>query len=175
MLNALKKSAETRRNAQRLYARIVERARAPYFFDTLQVADTINGRFDMLALHAWLVLEALQKQGQTTLAQQLTNMLFAGFEDSLREQGAGDIGMSRRMSKMGAAYYGRLQAYGEAKTEAALTGAIMRNVYRGDVRYADASHALAKYAALARAKLATANIAANEFDFDPLPEFDHGR
>ncbi len=39
------------------------RARAPIFHTTFAVADTIDGRFDLLTLHAFAVMEALKSSG----------------------------------------------------------------------------------------------------------------
>ena len=41
------------------YASIVEHARAPDFFLRLDVPDTLDGRFEMIALHMFLVLNRL--------------------------------------------------------------------------------------------------------------------
>ena len=63
MLNALRRSAERKKTAESLAAAIAERARAPEFFRDLAVPDTFDGRFDMVALHGWLVLERLEAEG----------------------------------------------------------------------------------------------------------------
>ena len=47
----------------------------------------------------------------TTVAQALSDAIFVGFDEALRELGAGDMGMGRRMKEMADAFYGRLQAY----------------------------------------------------------------
>lgn len=167
MLNALRNSARQRRIAEELHARLVARARAPYFFTALSVADTVDGRFDMMALHAWLTLDALNRQGQADLAQRLTDTLFVGFEEALREQGAGDISLGHRMKKIADAFYGRLSAYAAAEDEARLTEAIARNVYRGQEEHREAAAQLARYAARARARLQTGELGEGSLDFGP--------
>ena len=169
MLNALRRSAETRRLAGQLYTQIVARSRRPEFFTALQVPDTMDGRFDLLALHAWLALEALRNGNMGDLSQRLTDALFAGFDEALREQGAGDIGMPRRMKKFADAFYGRLEAYTAAETEAALRDAILRNVYRGEEQHAEAASDLAHYCWRARSHVAAEKLAAGELDFGSLP------
>ncbi|MBI3675264.1 MAG: ubiquinol-cytochrome C chaperone [Proteobacteria bacterium] len=168
MLNALRGSgrrAEAKRTAARLYEELSAAARQPVFFAALGVADTVDGRFDMVALHGWLVLERLTNQGQRDLAQALTDRLFIAFDEALRELGAGDMGMSRRMTKMGDAFYGRLQAYSAAKNEAALAEAIGRNVFRGAQDRGEQSRVLARYVASAREKLAKADPERDALDF----------
>ena len=78
----------------------------------------MDGRFDLVALHAWLVLERLKAAGMDAAAQALTDILFVGFDEALREQGTGDMGMGRRMKAFANAFFGRLAAYGGATDEA---------------------------------------------------------
>lgn len=169
MLNALRRSAASRRAAESLSAAIVAQARRPEFFRDLGVSDTFDGRFDMVALHGWLVLERLEAEGARAVSQALVNSLFFGFEDALREQGAGDIGLGRRMKKMADAFYGRLRAYGEAAGRRELTETILRNVYRGETGHAEAAGRLAEYALAARDCLAHAGVAGGTADFGSLP------
>ncbi|HUO91353.1 MAG TPA: ubiquinol-cytochrome C chaperone family protein [Rhizomicrobium sp.] len=169
MLNALRRRAETRRGSERLLAELVARARRPVFYEKLAVPDTIDGRFDLLVLHAWLVLEQLRQQGSARLSQSLVDALFIHFDEALREQGAGDIGMGRRMTKFADAFYGRLKAYGQAADAAALAEAIRRNVFRGDAVKVEPARALAIYAAAARERLSGQDLAAEAPDFGPEP------
>jgi cytochrome b pre-mRNA-processing protein 3 len=168
MLNAWRKRTELRQLADRLCAALSLRAREPVFYRALGIADTIDGRFDLLALHAWLVLERLETTGRRDLAQAVTDRLFTGFDEGLRDLGAGDMGMGRRMKKLASAFYGRLRAYGEAGDETELASAIARNVYRGSGPE-EGARLLAMYAKLARIHLSTADVAAGAVDFGPLP------
>jgi len=168
MLNAWRKSAERKRLSERLCAGLVARARAAVFFRDYGVPDTIDGRFDLLALHAWLVLERLNTTGQRDLAQALTDALFVRFDEGLRDLGAGDMGMGRRMKKIAAAFYGRMQAYNQAADDAALAAAVERNLYRGAGR-GEGARTLALYAKLSRIHLCRADLAAGQIDFGPLP------
>jgi cytochrome b pre-mRNA-processing protein 3 len=146
-----------------LHTLLVARARDPVFFREFAVPDTLDGRFDLLTLHAWLALEHLRGDA----AQGLTDALFIGFDEAMREQGAGDMGLGRKMRQFAEAYYGRLRAYGAAADEAELGAAIARNLYRGarpeDIR----SRALADYAVAAREHLKYS--AEDDLNFGPLP------
>lgn len=169
MLNALRRSAACRRTAESLSGAIVTQARRPEFFHNLSVPDTFDGRFDMVALHGWLVLERLEAEGARAISQALVNALFFGFEEALREQGAGDIGMGRRMKKMADAFYGRLKAYGEAADRRGFAEAILRNIYRGGAGHEEAAGRLADYVLAARDRLVDAGIAGGNADFGSLP------
>lgn len=163
MLNLLRKSAVRKQEVRRLHDELVSRARAPVFFRDFAIADTIDGRFDLLVLHAWLVLAALKS---SPLAQELTDMLFVGFDEAMREQGAGDMGISRKMKAFADAFYGRLAAYDGAPDEAALAAALAKNLWRGappDGR----AQVLAAYAFAARCALEKS--LPDALDFGPLP------
>ena len=69
------------------------------------------------------------------LSQQLFDSMFADMDLSLREMGAGDIGVSKRVRVMSEAFFGRLQAYVTAidnNDRAALGAALRRNLFRDD-------------------------------------------
>ncbi len=168
MLNALRQTAALRALSGRLEAQISARSRAPVFYSAFGVADSIDGRFDMLALHAALVLERLEGADARDLAQALIDAIFVSFDEGLRQLGAGDVGMSRRMKKMAEAFFGRMQAYRDARDQDALEAAITRNIYRGTET--DAARALAGYAMSAREHLAKCDPADGVPDFGPLPE-----
>ena len=163
MLNLFTRGKKCRHAAERLYAALVTRAREPVFFERLGVPDTLDGRFDLVALHAWLVLAHIRDDAR--LAQALVNRIFVGFDEALREMGAGDIGMGRRMKKMADAFYGRLTAYSEAGDEASMTAALLRNLYRGTATPAAAT--MAHYVMGARSVLTVAGEGG--LNFGPLP------
>jgi cytochrome b pre-mRNA-processing protein 3 len=86
------------------------------------------------------------------MAQSLTDTIFLGFDEAMREQGAGDMGIGHKLKAMAKAFYGRMSAYDAAKDEAALAQALAKNLWRGapvDAR----ARALAAYALRARAHL----------------------
>ncbi len=168
MLNLLRKSAKHKRLAAALQEQLVARARQPVFFAGLGVPDSMDGRFDLVALHAWLVLERLKAAGLAPEAQALTDGLFLGFDEALREQGTGDMGMGRRMKAMANAFFGRLKAYSEAADEAALAEALARNVWRGAAG-GERVLRLARYVQSARTALAGCDVGAGTLDFGALP------
>jgi cytochrome b pre-mRNA-processing protein 3 len=165
MLKMIRKRAGRRQLSDNLVAQLTAQARLPVFYAELGVADSVDGRFDLLVLHAWLVLDRLADQGERDLSQLLVDGLFAQFDEALRQQGAGDMGMGRRMTRMADAFYGRLKAYREAPDTEGLAAALLRNVYRGEGARVEDAKALAIYALGARARLATADLTAVEPDF----------
>jgi cytochrome b pre-mRNA-processing protein 3 len=164
MLNLLRKSAARKELGRALERRLSARARAPVFFERLGVPDTMDGRFDIVALHAWAALAELKRMGRDDAAQALTDALFTGFDEALREQGVSDMGMGRRMKAIANAFYGRLSAYDTARTATELAEALARNVWRGEAVSANA-RILAAYVESARAALA----ASEAMDYGKLP------
>ncbi|HEY4125526.1 MAG TPA: ubiquinol-cytochrome C chaperone family protein [Rhizomicrobium sp.] len=157
--------------ANRLHEAIIGRARAPEFFERFGVPDTLDGRFDLVALHAWLTLARLREEPALhEISQRLTNALFAAFDEGLRELGISDQGMGRRMKKIADAFYGRCKAYDEAGDEAAMAQALSRNLYRGNTARTQDAEQLSRYVFEAKAALARSNVAQGEIDFGSLPQ-----
>ncbi len=116
-----------------LYRAVVEQGRQPGFYGTLAVPDSVDGRFDLIALHLFLVVRRLKSEGEPAeaLAQDLTEIFFADMDLNLRELGASDIGVGRRVKRMIEGYYGRALAY-EAALEGrgeSLEAVLRRNLY----------------------------------------------
>ena len=119
--------------ARQLYEAIVAQARQPVFFAEWEVPDTIDGRFEMVTLHAHLLLRRLKDGGPGTasLAQALFDVMFADMDASLREMGAGDLGVGRRVKQMATGFYGRVAAYDAGLSDGAevLAAALRRNLF----------------------------------------------
>ena len=170
MLSALKRNNKVRELASRLHTAIIGRARAPEFFERFGVPDTIDGRFDLVALHAWLALSRLREPALQEVSQRLTDMMFSAFDEGLRELGVSDIGMGRRMKKIANAFYGRFKAYDEAgDDETSMADALLRNLYRGEAKYAQSAKVLANYVFSAKEALARSDAAQGELDFGSVP------
>jgi cytochrome b pre-mRNA-processing protein 3 len=169
MLKTLLGLGGSKRLATDLCTSVGSRAREPVFFACLAVPDTIDGRFDLVVLHAWLVLERLREFRMTDVSQAFVNTLFTSFDESLRELGVGDIGIGHRVKKMADAFYGRLSAYRAAAEQGALEDAIRRNVYRVDAGHDADSAVLANYVRAAQSRLAQSDLTERAVDFGPLP------
>ena len=114
-----------------IYGMIVAQARLPAFYERYGVPDTVNGRFDMVLLHLWLVLRRLRTSTEgASLAQALFDHFCSDMDDNLREMGVGDLSVPKRMVKFAEAFYGRTAAYDAAlKADGSeLAQALARNV-----------------------------------------------
>lgn len=151
----------------RLHGEIIEAARDPALYTDYAIADTLEGRFEAVTLHATLVLRQLNGMAPPApeLAQDLANALFSHFDAALREMGVGDSAVPKRMKGMAEAFIGRGVAYDQALREGggALEAALTRNVYADR---ADGAR-LARFVLAARAALAEASFDA--FARGPVP------
>lgn len=119
-----------------LYGAAVAAARDPFFYRSLGVPDTLDGRFDMVALHAFLLIQRLKRDPAPgpALAQAVFDAMFSDMDINLREMGVGDLSVGRKMRVMWEAFHGRAAVYASAMTEddpTSLEEALERNVWRG--------------------------------------------
>lgn len=119
-----------------LYSVAVSAARAPVFYTTLGVPDTLDGRFDMVALHASVLIRRLRSLPAPgpAIAQAVFDAMFSDMDTSLRELGVGDMTVARNVRAMWEAFHGRAMAYEAAMDNTdpdALPAALHRNVWRG--------------------------------------------
>jgi cytochrome b pre-mRNA-processing protein 3 len=144
------------------YTAIVAAARRPFLYEELAVADTLDGRFDMVTLHAFALMERLKAGDQTAQAfsQELADRIFQEMDLSFREMGVGDLSVAKRVRKLAEIFYGRFAAYDAAlhAGEAALSDALRRNVYPDGVA-PEKLAALSRYAMELRAALASHDMA----------------
>lgn len=121
---------------QALYNSVVDEARRPDWYIAGAVPDTMDGRFDMVALVLSLVLmrfEAEPGDAPKQLSADLADRFIADMDGSLRQEGIGDQVVGKHIGRMMAALGGRLGAYRDAGADdAALAEALRRNLWRGE-------------------------------------------
>ena len=145
-----RRTSPTRLLLDRLHGEIVGAVRRPAFYLDYGVPDTFEGRFELLALHAGLVLRRFNAAPAPgpAVAQDLVDTIFAHLDADLREAGVGDITVPKRMKKLCEAFLGRSAAYDAALRlgPEAIVDALARNVY-GGADEAEAAERLASYVA----------------------------
>lgn len=117
-----------------LYAAIVAEARRPAWYAECGVPDTLDGRFDMVALILTLVLLRLEREGDAgrAPATHLAELFVDDMDPQLRQLGIGDLVVGKHVGRMMGALGGRLTAYRAALGgDAALGEALVRNLWRG--------------------------------------------
>ena len=145
-----------------IYRIIVDQARQPRFYTDFDVPDSVDGRFEMVTLHAFLVIRRLKGESESSsdAAQALFDLMFEDMDVSLREMGAGDMGVGKRVKAMVQAFYGRIASYeaGLAGEEGALEDALSRNVYATVEPREAAVAELARYLCAQAAHMVTLNL-----------------
>lgn len=138
MLKSLKQffSPDTQAEAAHAaYVALVAHSRKPWFYEKVGVADTIDGRFDVIVLHLFLAIHRLRGESSEEAGQfirALSEVFFSDMDRSLREQGSTDTGVGMRVKKMAEAFYGRLQSYQHSVSDReGLEESLKRNLYRG--------------------------------------------
>jgi cytochrome b pre-mRNA-processing protein 3 len=129
-----KPRVSSRGTIEAIYGMIVTQAREPLFYRDLGVPDTVNGRFDLLVLHLWMVLHRLKSmEGAGELSQALFDHFCDDMDANLREMGVGDLTVPKRMREFGEAFYGRAAAYDLALTAGGepLAQALCKNILNG--------------------------------------------
>jgi cytochrome b pre-mRNA-processing protein 3 len=119
-----------------LYGAAVTAARDPFLYTGLRVPDTLDGRFDMVGLHTFLLIQRLKRETSPgpDLAQAVFDAMFSDMDVNLREMGVGDLAIGRKVRVMWEAFHGRSVAYAAAMSTGdmvALDAALERNVWRG--------------------------------------------
>ena len=117
--------------ADATYIALVAQARKPFFYTEMRVPDTLDGRFEMIVLHLFLVQHRLlHETPHADFARAVSEAFFDDMDRSVRELGVADSGVSKRIKRMGKAYNGRLQVYEASLREPdAMRAALARNLY----------------------------------------------
>jgi cytochrome b pre-mRNA-processing protein 3 len=153
-----------------VYRAIVAQSRRPRFYAEWGVPDTVTGRFDMMTLHLALLFRRLRGEPSAAeFSQAVFDLFFRDMDRSLREMGAGDLAVPKKIQKMGTLFYGLVKAVDEALERGdrpGLEAVLVRNVY-GDAASSDAA-ALAAYLVEESDRLA--RVPASEIVAGSIPE-----
>ncbi len=175
---------------ERLYASCVAQSRQPVFYLDYGVEDAIGARFELLTFHVGLVIEALRavkdndarhEQAKDT-AQALFDAFVGALDNTLREQGTGDLSVAKKMKPLGQTIYTRFQAWdglwangdAAARADYAARTIFAGSAYDGaeaEAASAEApqSEAFAVYAEQARASLKLEDILHGQVNWCEIP------
>jgi cytochrome b pre-mRNA-processing protein 3 len=134
MFKILFRSTANRALIEKIHGGIVAAARQEAFYAGYGVPDTVEGRFEMVTLHAMLALRALRHAPAPgpAMASALSDTVFRHFDETLREMGVGDASIAKRMMQLAGAFVGRCSAYEAALAAGELTpleAALHRNIF----------------------------------------------
>lgn len=129
---------ERESEAYAIYGALVSQARSPALYLHAGVPDTLEGRFEMVVLHAFLILRRLKaargpEAGPAkVLGQRIFDILFDDMDQTLREIGVGDLSVGKKIKALASSFYGRVAAYDkglDAPDAGVLEDALKRNVF----------------------------------------------
>ena len=124
---------------ENIYTNIVKTSRNKIFFLDFKVDDTVEGRFDIIILHSFIIFYFFINidEEKSKIPQLLFDHMFADFDSNLREMGFGDIAVNKRMKQFINAFYGRIYNYSKGLTQfkkinndKVLKDTIIRNIYK---------------------------------------------
>ncbi len=152
LMSLFKKNPDVE-TAHALYADTILAARRTELFTEMGVPDTPEGRFEMLALMAFLVLRRLKSDDAARdVAQAYFDVMFEDIDSNLRELGVGDISVGKKVKRLAESFYGRIKAYEEALA-AGDNGELCRTLARHPYRNTEpAEHNLERLARQIRAE-----------------------
>jgi cytochrome b pre-mRNA-processing protein 3 len=160
-------------SAANLYSACLSQSRLPEFYREIGVADSYDGRVDLLTLHLTLIMKAARKFGAQgeQLSQALYDVMVEDFNIAMREEGLSDTGIKRRIKPMLALFYGRAKAYTAALENGDDLQALMLETLLVDAQSPKGAAVMADY--ISRADqlidaMSEKQLQAGEIKFPPL-------
>ncbi|MXO58506.1 hypothetical protein GRI89_02980 [Altererythrobacter salegens] len=131
LLDRLFAARDPRDALRPLWYSTVAASREPEWYAECGVADSVAGRFDMIATVLSLVLLRLEAAGKTGETALLTELFVEDMDGQLRESGVGDLVVGKKVGRLMEALGGRLGAYRAALADSddtVLQETLRRNV-----------------------------------------------
>lgn len=115
-----------------LYNAVLAYGRQPHWYSEGGVADTIDGRFEMIAAVLSLVVARLELESdRRQQVAWLIELFVADMDSQLREIGIGDMVVGKHVGRLVGAFGGRIGAYRDGLKEGRFEAALVRNLYGG--------------------------------------------
>ena len=119
--------------SNQIYKLIIKQSRIKPFYTSLNIPDTIDGRFELIVLHFFFIDNALNKdlEHYDKIYKEILEIMYKDFDMSLREMGVGDLSVGKKIYHMTEAFSGRIVAYRAAskKNKTEVIKSLKKNVY----------------------------------------------
>ncbi len=105
-----------REAAEKIYDSIVAQSRNPVFYVRCGVPDTLSGRFDMLVIHMFIVMQNLKlgaSEGKL-LGKEIIEAFVREMDSMVRDLGIADIYVAQEVRKIADLFYRQLVVYTNA-------------------------------------------------------------
>ena len=85
-----------------IYNKIVKQSRSIGFYKTLGVPDTLDGRFELIVLHFFMIDYVIDKNinKNKEIYEAILDIMYKDFDMSLREMGVGDLSVGKKIYQM---------------------------------------------------------------------------
>ena len=129
---------------------IVAQSRNPVFYVRCGVPDTLSGRFDMLVIHMFVVMQNLKlgaNEGKL-LGKEIIEAFVREMDSMVRDLGIADVYVGQEVRKIADLFYRQLIVYTnsvERRNRSALADAIWKSFQSGDENANVAADELAAY------------------------------
>jgi cytochrome b pre-mRNA-processing protein 3 len=123
--------------AEKIYDAIVAQSRNPAFYLRFGVPDTLSGRFDMLVIHMFMVLQNLRlggKEGEL-LGREVVEAFIREMDSMVRDLGVSDNQVPKEVRRIAGLFYGQILIYAaaaEKQDPAALGEAVWKSFRSGN-------------------------------------------
>lgn len=181
LLERLTRRPPFKRKAEVFYGKVVAAARQPGFYGPGRAPDTPEGRFELIALHLFLIAERVKTtapDGQD-VARALIEAFVVDMDDCMREMGVGDLTVPKRVKRAAAGFYERSGAYRDGLaaglSKPAEPDALASIAARTILQQAEGdgfARVLADYIRASQTRLdrlSSDELAAGRWDFAPAP------
>ena len=162
-----------------LYAQTVAQARDIRLFTDYGVKDEIGARFEVLSVHVLILIGILRAEADDEQRKETAQALFDAFllalDNTLREQGVGDLTVPKKMKTLTETVNARLHAWidiwDQGGDQARQTDYLLRTVYAlGDGEEADSrrplwAEAFSHYITRVRAGLEPSRLVTGQADW----------
>ena len=131
-----------------LYKKILVHSYNEWFFKDLEVKNDINGRFEIIILHIFIVFNSLDKNNSENklFKQNLLETFIDELESTYRELGISDNTFSKKMKIAAKSMYGRLSIYSDTINDRkSFEEALLRNIWPIDKELTNKVHKLSEY------------------------------
>jgi len=131
-----------------LYKKLLIQSYSEWFYKDLEVQNDINGRFEIIVLHIFIIFNSLSKDSSENkvFKQNLLETFIDELESTYRELGISDNTFGKKMKVAAKSMYGRLSIYSESFNDNNLFNeALLRNVWPHDKELTNKVHKLSEY------------------------------
>ncbi len=144
-----------------VYLKTVQHCRNPIFYQDFCVDDTLPGRYGLVVLHLYLLMDHIGTGEKAS--QDLFDIFFYDMDRTMRESGVGDLAVPKRIKKMMKVFYFDLNEYQKGITPEQLK----KTVYAGQKNIdQDVLEKMSQYIIKQRKELAPFHLSElNRFQF----------